>query len=141
MFCRSCAHQLDDKAVACTQCGLDPRNGTAFCQACGKPTVPAAVVCTNCGVALATPGPTVLKGADKKIPAGVCGILLGALGVHKFILGYTVPGVIMLLVTICTCGWGAIATGVIGLIEGILYLTKSDEEFVRTYVQNQKHWF
>jgi len=31
--------------------------------------------------------------------------------------------------------------GIIGLIEGILYLTKSDEEFVATYITNQKTWF
>ena len=27
-------------------------------------------------------------GAEKKVAAGVCGILLGCFGVHKFILGY-----------------------------------------------------
>ena len=32
-------------------------------------------------------------GADKKIAAGVCGILLGALGIHKFILGYNTQGI------------------------------------------------
>jgi TM2 domain-containing membrane protein YozV len=41
-------------------------------------------------------------GADKKIAAGVCGILLGSLGIHKFILGYTTEGIIMLLVSILT---------------------------------------
>ena len=29
---------------------------------------------------------------------------------------------------------------VIGIVEGIIYLTKSDEDFVRTYVQGQKGW-
>jgi TM2 domain-containing membrane protein YozV len=85
------------------------------------------------------------EGASKKIPAGICGILLGCLGVHKFILGYTVEGIIMLAVSIVvgifTCGIGAGVVGLVGLIEGILYLTKSDEEFVRIYVQNKKGWF
>lgn len=76
-------------------------------------------------------------GAEKKIAAGICGILLGGLGIHKFILGYTKEGIIQLIVSICTCGLGSI----IGLIEGIIYLTKSDEEFVRTYIQNKKGWF
>ncbi len=80
-------------------------------------------------------------GADKKLPAGICGILLGCLGVHKFILGYTREGVIMLLITLLTCGVGASVVGIIGLIEGIIYLTKSDEEFVQTYVRNKKGWF
>ena len=80
-------------------------------------------------------------GADKKIAAGICGILLGALGIHKFILGYTKEGVIMLLVSILTLGFGAAIMGIIGLIEGILYLTKSDEEFVSTYITGKKGWF
>ena len=78
-------------------------------------------------------------GADKKIVAGICGILLGSLGVHKFLLGYTKEGVIMLVVTL-TC-IGATVMSVIGLIEGIIYLTKSDEEFVSTYITGQKGWF
>jgi TM2 domain-containing membrane protein YozV len=76
-------------------------------------------------------------GADKKMAAGICGILIGSLGVHKFILGYTTEGIIQIVITIVTCGMG----GIVGLIEGIIYLTKSDEEFVRTYIQNKKGWF
>lgn len=79
--------------------------------------------------------------ASKKLPAGICGILLGALGVHKFILGYTKEGVIMLLVTILTAGFGGMITGLIGLIEGIVYLVKPDDEFVATYVDGKKGWF
>jgi TM2 domain-containing membrane protein YozV len=78
---------------------------------------------------------------SNKIAAGVCGILLGSLGIHKFILGYTGAGLIMLLVTILTCGFGGIVMHLIGLIEGIIYLTKSDEEFIRTYVEGRKEWF
>jgi TM2 domain-containing membrane protein YozV len=80
-------------------------------------------------------------GANKKLAAGLCGILLGGFGIHKFVLGYSTEGIIMLLITVLTCGFGAMVTGVIGLVEGIIYLTKSDEEFVRTYVQNKKGWF
>ena len=85
------------------------------------------------------PGSTMRKamGADKKIVAGICGILLGGFGVHKFILGYTTEGIIQLVITLVTCGAGSI----IGLVEGIIYLTKSDEDFVRTYIQNKKGWF
>lgn len=79
--------------------------------------------------------------ASKKIPAGILGILLGGLGIHKFILGYTKEGIIMLLVTVLTLGIGGLITSIIGLIEGIIYLTKSDEDFVSTYVTNRKGWF
>ena len=79
--------------------------------------------------------------ASNKIAAGICGILLGSLGIHKFILGYTGAGLIMLLVTLLTCGIGGVVMHVIGLIEGIIYLCKPDDEFVRVYVDGRKEWF
>ena len=79
--------------------------------------------------------------SGKKVAAGVCGILLGAIGIHKFILGLTTPGIIMLLVTLLTCGCGGIVMGIIGLIEGIIYLSKSDKDFYQTYGVEKKSWF
>ena len=87
------------------------------------------------------PPPPGTSRASNKIPAGVCGILLGSLGIHKFILGYTGAGLVMLLVTVLTCGIAGAVMHIIGLIEGIVYLCKSDEEFVRTYVDGRKEWF
>lgn len=85
------------------------------------------------------------SGENKKVIAGVLAILLGSLGIHKFILGYNKEGIILLAVTLIvgffTCGVGAGLTGIIGLIEGIIYLTKSDEEFYNTYQVGQKPWF
>ncbi|MDR3272777.1 MAG: TM2 domain-containing protein [Flavobacteriaceae bacterium] len=78
---------------------------------------------------------------NKKIIAGILGILLGAFGIHKFILGYTQEGIIMLLITLLTCGIGGSIMAIIGLIEGIFYLTKTDEEFYETYQVNKKGWF
>lgn len=80
-------------------------------------------------------------GAEKKVAAGILGILLGSLGIHKFILGYTKEGVIMLLVSVLSFGFLAWAIAIIGLIEGIIYLTKSDQDFVATYVTGRKGWF
>ena len=82
-----------------------------------------------------------VPGAEKKIPAAICGILLGGFGVHKFILGYKMEGFIMLGITLLTCGFGGIIPGIIGLVEGIMYLTKSDQEFVATYIQGRRGWF
>ena len=80
-----------------------------------------------------------------KVWAGVLGIIVGSLGVHKFYLGYTTEGLIMLAVTvfgwIFTAGVASGAMSVIGLIEGIIYLTKSDQEFCDIYVYNKKGWF
>lgn len=88
--------------------------------------------------------------ASKKIAAGICGILLGWLGVHKFILGFTTAGVIMLVVSLVGLVTGMCliipalapaAMGAIGLAEGIIYLTKSDEDFYQTYAVKKKEWF
>lgn len=76
-------------------------------------------------------------GENKKVIAGVLAIVLGGLGVHKFILGYTKEGIIQIILTFVTCGFASI----IGLIEGIIYLTKSDEEFYETYQKNKRPWF
>ena len=78
-----------------------------------------------------------LPGADKKISAGICGILLGGLGIHRFILGDTKGGILRILITLVTCGAGSL----IGLIEGIIYVTKSDEDFVELYINQKKGWF
>jgi TM2 domain-containing membrane protein YozV len=89
----------------------------------------------------ASPPPTSqsgpIPGADKKLVAGILGILIGSLGVHKFYLGYSKEGIIQIAITVFTCGAG----GILGLIEGIIYLTKSDQEFVNTYITNKKPWF
>ncbi|RRJ96073.1 TM2 domain-containing protein [Opitutaceae bacterium TAV4] len=82
-----------------------------------------------------------IPGAEKKIAAGICGILLGALGIHKFILGYKKEALIMLLVSVISLGFLAWIMGIIGLIEGIIYLTKTDQDFVNTYVTGKKGWF
>lgn len=86
---------------------------------------------------------------SKKVLAGILAIFLGAFGVHKFILGYQKEGVIMLVLSVVgivlSCvGIGVLlvwAVGLVGLIEGIIYLTKSDEEFYNTYQAGRKPWF
>lgn len=88
-------------------------------------------------------------GENKKVLAGILAILVGSLGVHKFILGYNKEGGIMLGITlvgmILSCvGVGIFVIwimGIIGLIEGIIYLTKSDAEFYATYQIGKKPWF
>lgn len=83
-------------------------------------------------------------GENKKMLAGILAIVLGSLGVHKFILGYQKEGIIMLVVWIIgwfLCGIPSALVGLVGLIEGIMYLTKSDEEFYNTYQVGRKPWF
>jgi TM2 domain-containing membrane protein YozV len=78
---------------------------------------------------------------SKRIVAAVLAIVLPGLGVHKFVLGMTTPGLIYLL-TLLFCGAFGGITCVLSVIEGIVYLTKSDEEFIKNYQgENPKQWF
>jgi len=79
-----------------------------------------------------------ITGENKKILAGVLAIFLGWLGVHKFFLGHTKEGIIHIIITIVSCGS---AGSIIGIIEGIIYLLKTDEEFYQTYQVNKRPWF
>ncbi|KAA1420059.1 NINE protein [Mumia zhuanghuii] len=56
--------------------------------------------------------------AKSKLVAGLLGVFLGGLGIHRFYLGFTGIGVAQIIVTILTCGIGSIW----GFVEGILYL-------------------
>ena len=79
--------------------------------------------------------------SSKRILAGLMGIFLGPLGIHKFILGFTGAGLVYLLVTFLTCGFGGIVMHILGIIEGIIYLCKSDAEFHQIYVVERRSWF
>ena len=78
-----------------------------------------------------------------RVAAGLLAIFCGILGFHKFYLGYISAGIIMFLLTFFL--WWTIvvplAMLLVSIIEGVMYLTKSDEEFQRIYVQSQKDWF
>ena len=132
--CPRCSSQNSGLSTTCLRCG-------AALPIAPMPMQPA----SNYGAKPQVPG------ADKKLAAGLCGILLGGFGVHKFILGYTNEGIILLsvylvglILAIVSCGilfFIPIIPAIVGLVEGIIYLTKSDEEFVQTYIVNKKPWF
>ena len=75
--------------------------------------------------------------ADKDAPSrttiAILAIFIGWSGIHRFMLGDTTGGIIRLL----TCG----GCGLLGWVEGIIYLLKTDEEFYQTYVVEKKAWF
>ncbi len=83
-----------------------------------------------------------------KKTAVLLALFFGYLGVHKFYLGYTVPGIIFLLIN--TVGfwftwmllWTPnVAVGIIVFIEFIILLTKSEEDFQQTYVIGNRPMF
>jgi TM2 domain-containing membrane protein YozV/cold shock CspA family protein len=86
----------------------------------------------------------VAHGADKsRIVAAVLAVFLGHWGIHKFYLGKTNAGIIMLLAG--TVGWILIIPGIvnwgIAIIEGVIYLTKTDQQFYQDYVAGDRTWF
>lgn len=128
------------KIVKCPNCAAENTNYENYCRTCGN--------------LLAAPFENRqmqqvrharVEGGDKRIAAGICGILLGGFGIHKFILGYTNEGLIMLITYFIGipvgCGVPSLVMAIVGIVEGIIYLTKSEEEFVQTYVIGKKGWF
>ncbi len=83
------------------------------------------------------PGSVPPDANSKKILAGIMGIIFPFLGVHRFILGDVAGGILRIVISVFTCGVGAI----IGIIEGIIYLTKTDQEFYQIYMVDKKAWF
>ncbi|MRJ02988.1 MAG: TM2 domain-containing protein [Epsilonproteobacteria bacterium] len=85
-----------------------------------------------------------VRGEKSKIVAALLAFFFGALGFHKFYIGCNREGAIMLVawfIGLFLYGIPILVNMIIALIEGIIYLTKSDEEFHQTYVENEKCWF
>ena len=147
MYCTNCGNTVDRRAVICPRCGVAPWRGKSFCPNCAHETNPDQAVCLSCGVALPNrEGPGVTEGIDqRKLTAGLLAIFLGWLGIHKFYLGYKEEAIIMLIVSIvgyfATCGVATSVMAIIGVIEGVLYLTRDDMEFERIYIRHKKGWF
>ncbi|MDP9310394.1 MAG: TM2 domain-containing protein [Chloroflexota bacterium] len=83
-----------------------------------------------------------------KVAAALLAFFLGGLGVHGFYLGNSSMGVTLLLIWLIS--WpllfvgigflGLSAVGLISLIQTILYIAASDQEFHHKYVVS-KRWF
>lgn len=140
--------------TACPQCGFHPKQGDQHCRMCGASTLPGQVMCTECGhdltiamrTAAAAKAPGAASASDKnRTTAALLGLFFNAFGAHKFYLGYTREGWIMLIgglgLGILTAGVGALPMTAVGIIEGLIYLSKSEEDFQQTYVVGHKGWF
>ena len=108
MFCSKCGKENLDNAKFCASCGT-PFTGTPSPQYTTPPPQPQ----------YAPPPQYAAVGEKSKLAAGLLGIFLGGWGIHRFYLGYVGIGIVQIIVTIVTFGFGALW----GFIEGILILT------------------
>lgn len=134
MRCPYCDNSVPHNVVQCPSCGaaITPQNTATQNVNPGQP------------VNSMQPNiPAVPKTNKNRITAGLLALCLGALGIHKFYLGYNTAGIIYLLCG--TIGWvigfPGLAVMALAVIDGIIYLTKTDEEFYRVYVEGRKEWF
>jgi TM2 domain-containing membrane protein YozV len=102
-------------AIYCSRCGTPHDDHASFCRKCG-----AAIRAAGAPGGTAPPGAyDYVPNAKSKIAAGLLGIFLGGLGIHRFYLGYVGIGIVQIIVTFITFGLGSLW----GFIEGILLLT------------------
>jgi TM2 domain-containing membrane protein YozV len=78
-----------------------------------------------------------------KFGIGITAIFLGIFGVHKFLLGYTKEGLIMMGITLAlfVTGHTAEFVAIVSIVEGIIYMSKSKEDFTKTYISRKRGWF
>lgn len=134
-YCRACGEPIDAEADFCPGCGADqaelPAGGgesraadEKYCAACGTVIDRSAERCPSCE----EKQPVQATANLDRVTAAILAIVLGGIGAHKFYLGETTTGVVYL------CFVWTLVPVFLGIIEGVIYLTTSDEEFQRKYV-------
>lgn len=113
-YCRKCGAEIDDEAVVCPKCGVpqEKNNNGSGINGAGR------------------------EYYDKnRTTAAILAIFLGGIGAHKFYMGYNKEGVVQLLLSLLFgLGW------ILAVIEGIIYISKSEADFQATYINGDKGW-
>lgn len=113
------------ESAKCPQCGAGIEPNTVNCKYCGEPLSQQQIAQPQAAYnqQQQTGGINPNWPIKDKTTAGLLAILLGDFGIHKFYLGKTGLGILYLLLS-----WSLIPA-VIGVIEGISYLSSDDYNF------------
>tara|TARA_B000000565_G_C23558508_1_gene290456 strand:+ start:4 stop:561 length:558 start_codon:yes stop_codon:yes gene_type:complete len=147
--------------IFCSNCNAEVKPGSKFCSKCGTvidQNISTNAILSNDRLARSSKvnnstitqpsqysDPSWDEIKSKKTKTGIFAIFLGELGVHKFMLGYNTEGFILLGVSliggVITCGFALFVTAIIAVVEGIIILNKTPEEFKRLYLDKKTGWF
>lgn len=142
MYCENCGSIINENSNYCSNCGVKVKKPILKCEKCGFAIKEYDTTCDNCGQVIDknkynnqynstysnsesyntytdnSPIQNFNKKQKSKIVAGILGVLVGALGIHRFYLGYIGIGIVQIILTILTGGIASLW----GFIEGILIL-------------------
>lgn len=131
--CKECGQEVSDTAKVCPHCGAAVVKDV-FCMKCGTKVPENVKFCPVCGAPVASAVSSENK-KDKTV-TGLLAIFLGYLGIQYFYLGKTSAGIWSIVISLCSCGIWSIIT----LIQGILMLTMTEEDFNAKYVDTERNF-
>ena len=131
ILCKECGKEISDAAKNCPHCGA-PVVRDVFCPKCGTKIAENLEYCPNCGARQNNRKNT--ASSKDRMTTALLALFLGTLGIHYFYLGKSTAGILTIVISLCTCGiWGVLI-----LIQAIIMLTMTDEEFEDKYVNTDK---
>lgn len=130
--CKECGQTISDAAKTCPHCGA-PVIKDVYCPKCGRKVPENIMYCPDCGTSISSSTAGYQFQKNDKTLTGILAIVLGGLGIHYFYLGKNTAGILTIIITFfCFIWW------IVMIIQGILILTMSEEDFRAKYIDTDK---